>query len=131
MNAVTQRHRGTVLLRLPIRVESESNARGHWAAKHRRTAATRGPVALLARPQVSGLVGPWSVLMTRVAPRKLDDDNLRGALKAARDGVADALGVDDADDRVTWQYDQRRAEQGGEGWTQRGYGIEISITGAR
>lgn len=131
MNAVIRRHRDAVLLRLPIRLESESNKRGHWAGKARRTKGTREPVALAARPQVLTLPAPWTVLLTRVAPRKLDDDNLRGALKAARDGVADALGIDDADARVTWNYDQRRSEQGGEGWTLAGYGVEISIATRR
>jgi len=51
---------------------------------------------------------PCTVLMTRIAPRKLDDDNLRGAFKAVRDQVAAWLGVDDADPRVTWAYAQER-----------------------
>jgi len=46
------------------------------------------------------------VRLERVAPRALDDDNLRGALKAVRDAVAEALGIDDADPRVRWQYGQ-------------------------
>lgn len=46
--------------------------------------------------------------LTRIAPRELDGDNLQSSLKACRDGVADWLGVDDRDPRVTWSYAQRR-----------------------
>ena len=52
---------------------------------------------------------PCTVLLVRVAPSNgLDSDNLQGALKACRDGVAEWLGVDDRDPRVAWRYDQRR-----------------------
>ena len=47
-----------------------------------------------------------AVSLCRFGPKKLDDDNLRGALKAIRDGVSDALGIDDGDSRVRWEYDQ-------------------------
>lgn len=50
------------------------------------------------------------VTLTRIAPRRLDGDNLQGALKAVRDGVADWLGVVDAEHRssVVWRYEQER-----------------------
>ena len=51
-----------------------------------------------------------TVTLTRIAPRKLDCDNLRGALKAVRDGVADWLGVDDGSERITWKYAQERGK---------------------
>lgn len=64
---------------------------------------------------------PATVKLTRVAPSNgLDDDNLRGALKSVRDGIADALGVDDRDPRVTWEYDQRRGKP-------REYAVEVEI----
>jgi hypothetical protein len=47
--------------------------------------------------------------MHREGPRGFDDDNLLGAFKAIRDGVADQLGVDDRDPRIVWHYAQRRA----------------------
>jgi hypothetical protein len=62
-----------------------------------------------------------TVTMARVAPRELDDDNLRGALKAVRDGIADAFGVNDRDPRVTWVYGQRR------GSTPRTYAVQVDI----
>jgi hypothetical protein len=52
----------------------------------------------------------------------LDDDNLRGALKAVRDAVTDALGLrTDADERVQWHYAQARVGRGC-------YGIEVAVT---
>jgi hypothetical protein len=59
-------------------------------------------------------------MLVRIAPRALDDDNLRGALKAARDGVSDAMGVNDRDPRVTWLYGQRRGSTGQ-------YAVEVSV----
>lgn len=59
--------------------------------------------------------------MTRVAPSKgLDFDNLVSSAKACRDGIADALGVDDADARVTWHYAQRRGKP-------REYAVEVRV----
>ena len=46
-------------------------------------------------------------MLTRIAPRQLDGDNLQSAFKATRDGVADWLGIDDGDKRLDWQYRQR------------------------
>lgn len=51
------------------------------------------------------------VLLTRVSPRNLDDDNLAGALKAVRDGVADAFGINDRDPRVVWLVDWEQGKK--------------------
>lgn len=87
--------------------KSETNMRGHWSKTYRRRSTQRlaahQRMKLCHRPRL-----PASVLLTRVAPRKLDDDNLRGALKAVRDGVADWLGIDDGDERVSWEYAQEK-----------------------
>lgn len=56
---------------------------------------------------------PATVRFVRVAPAFLDDDNLRGAFKAIRDGLADAFGL--ASDRVPevrWRYGQAKAGRG-------------------
>lgn len=93
---------------IPVRTVSEANARGHWATHAKRAKTQRG----LARMMVArwGAVAlPVDVTLTRIAPRALDDDNLRGALKACRDGVTDALGLaNDRDPRVSWAYGQER-----------------------
>jgi hypothetical protein len=42
------------------------------------------------------------VLMVRQAPRLLDGDNAESACKNHRDGIADALGINDRDERCQW-----------------------------
>jgi len=63
-------------------------------------------------------VGPderISITLTRLTtyPPRMDSDNLAGSMKAVRDGIADALGIDDGDERLTWKYDQQRASEPG------------------
>lgn len=94
---------------VPVRLESVANKREHWAAKSRRTKVHRSTAywllrALAAKPPG----GRHAVLIVRVAPRQLDDDNLRSAAKALRDGVADWWGCDDRDPRIEWRYAQER-----------------------
>lgn len=48
------------------------------------------------------------ILMVRQAPRPLDGDNCAAALKAGRDGLADALGIDDRSSLVQWEVSQER-----------------------
>jgi hypothetical protein len=91
------------MIELPLRIDSVANKREHWATKARRTKQHR-----LAALAVAPHPLPCVVTMIRVAPRKLDGDNLQSGFKALRDGIADRLGVDDADPRVTWKYDQVR-----------------------
>jgi len=95
---------------LPIATKSLSNQRWHWAQRSRAAKAQRGPTSLVVRSAMAaepiGL--PCVVKLTRIAPRALDDDNLRGALKSVRDGVADAFGLDDRDPKLSWEYGQRK-----------------------
>ncbi len=97
----------TVELELPLRLVSSLNQREHWAAKARRAKQERETAAWLLAVHLAPSL-PCVVLLTRIAPRSLDDDNLRGAFKAVRDEVARWLGVDDADPRVRWAYAQTR-----------------------
>lgn len=119
--AIGHRH-GLVVVTLPIRTLSEPNVRSHWAEKAKRTASNRTVVALALRPHVRAMGLPVVVELTRLSSGTLDDDNLRGALKAVRDGVADALGLrDDSDEkRVSFDYRQRLVKRGT-------YGVEISV----
>jgi hypothetical protein len=113
------RRQGTersISIHLPIRTVSEPNQREHWSKKARRVKDQRCTTGLVVRAELrrsklsldDGLV----VTLCRVAPRTLDDDNLRGATKGLRDGVADALGINDRDPRVSWEYEQRRGHAG-------------------
>lgn len=123
---------------LPIRTLSESNARSHWSARARRTKMARACVALALTGRLRGLlarsgVGAVLVILTRYAPSSgLDGDNLQSSLKATRDGVADALGVDDGDVRIAWQYEQadgRKVPKDSalRASLVRGYGVRIQV----
>lgn len=103
---------GVLTFSLSLRTVSESNARGHWTERARRARDQRAVARMVCSARLRHLKPPLDVRLTRVAPRGLDDDNLRGALKAVRDGVADALGVDDGDARVRWGYSQARGAHG-------------------
>lgn len=77
------------------------NARVHWAVKATATKRARNTACLLALeagwkalPLPEGRLHLW---MDFYPPdkRRRDDDGLLAAMKAARDGIADALGIDD------------------------------------
>ena len=106
---------------LPLRTVSESNRREHWARKAGRVSLHRGTARLFARSYCADIGVPIIVQMARVAPRELDDDNLRGALKAIRDGIADAFGVKDNDPRIEWRYAQQRGKP-------KAYAVHVTIT---
>lgn len=95
-----------ISLVLPIQTVSEANCRDHWRAKAKRVKQQR----LIARALTPATPISCVVTLVRVSYRALDDDNLRSALKAVRDGVADKLGVNDRDPSVQWRYDQARGE---------------------
>ena len=57
--------------------------------------------------------------LTRLAPRRLDSDNLAGSCKHIRDGIADWFGVDDGDARYQWAYAQEKSKE---------YGVRVTIT---
>lgn len=103
--------------KLPVRLQSAANLREHWTTRHRRVKAER---ALGARLAVNAVPLPAIVILTRIAPRRLDDDNLRSAFKGVRDGIADKLGVADNDSRVRWEYSQARGRP-------REYGIHVRV----
>ena len=95
---------------LPLRTVSTLNVREHWSKRARRAAEHRSVAHMLVRHQLRGVLLPVRITLTRVAPRGLDGDNAQGALKSIRDGIADALGVDDRTPLVQWMYLQKRGE---------------------
>jgi hypothetical protein len=107
--AVTGSIRTAIEVSLPLRTRSTLNAREHWRKRAKRAQEERAVVRMrlaVVREWPPRL--PAVVTLTRVGPRALDGDNLQGALKAVRDGVADALGVDDGSEDVQWLYAQER-----------------------
>jgi hypothetical protein len=122
-----------VRLTIPLKTVNESNQRSlsHWP-RTKRTKRARGLVALLVPVQlrITGIRPPCVVTLTRISPGKTDDDGNISALKATRDGVADALGVDDGDPRVEWKYEQRKGSRK-DLTLAGGYGVEIRIDPAQ
>ncbi len=54
---------------------------------------------------------PATVVLTRIAPRGFDDDNLARSMKSTRDSVAKFLGVDDRHrDQVRYVYRQEKGK---------------------
>lgn len=107
---------------VPVRTVSEANAHQHWRERQRRAKEHRHTASWMARAALAkavSIVWPAKVTMTRVSPRELDDDNLAGALKHVRDGIADALGMNDRDPRIHWAVAQRQ-DSGG-------YSVEVTI----
>lgn len=61
----------------------------------------------------------YTITLLRIGKRKVDSDNLQAMGKGLRDGIADALGIDDGDERHQWVYEQDIAKR---------YEYRISIT---
>jgi len=93
--------------------ELSPNARVHWAVKNRAVKLYRDNCAWLTkaagvRVDWEGTVHAW---ITFFPPdrRRRDDDNAISAFKSGRDGVAQALGLDDKRFRIhPWLSDEVR-----------------------
>ncbi len=93
-----------------MKAPSTPNLREHWSARAKRAKKQKADTRLLC-PRWT--YGPLLVVrLTRVGPKELDSDNLQGALKAVRDGVASWLKVDDASPLVEWKYVQEKGKAG-------------------
>lgn len=97
-----------VTFNLPIKVISEANCRDHWAKKMKRVKTQRS-TAFWMCPKFSV---PCIVTLTRIGKRTLDSDNLAGAFKGVRDGIADRIGIDDGSPLIEWRYAQEKGEYG-------------------
>ena len=108
--AVPPRPNPQLAFTIPVRVDSETNGREHWAAKYARKQKQRQ--ALLSewmwRLHKSWyFAGPsYTVRLTRIGPKKLDTDNLAESFKAIRDLIANLLGIDDGSEVIKWEYEQ-------------------------
>jgi hypothetical protein len=93
----------------PARVESEMNRREHWTRRRKRFAEHKQAVAYSwPKPRYRDYGGRVVVTLTRIAPRRMDCDNLASGFKAIRDEIARTIGIDDGDPRVTWVYAQEK-----------------------
>jgi hypothetical protein len=106
-----------------IKTVSELNAREHHMARHRRRQKEKRAVGLVVSAHIRrhGIKVPCSVTLTRCAPSSgLDQDNLVSSMKSAIDAIAAALEVDDRDERITWDYRQRRGKP-------REYAVDVKV----
>ena len=103
---------------IPGKLESKLNLHGHWSKAHRTAKRQRENAHWAMIQKRNGVVESdlddiaLTVTITRLSPhyeqenKRLDNDNLAGACKAIRDGIADWLNVNDRDPRITWVYAQ-------------------------
>ena len=98
---------------IPMKLPSCANLREHWSARarrarnHRESGRWHTAVAIMGNP----LPARMRITLTRIAPRRLDSDNVASAFKGLRDGIADALGIDDGSPRLEWQYQQGKGAE--------------------
>lgn len=116
-----------VTVTLQLRVVNELNNLKHWRVvgrrrKHHRDCAGRAVAFAPGFARPASTDSRHVVTLTRIIGKRgrdLDrDDNLPASMKSIRDGVADAMEIDDGGNRVEWKYEQRR----GADW-----GVEIHI----
>lgn len=87
-----------VLLPWPPKVLSP-NARAHWGARSKAAKQYRFRCFLGAKAaRLTAPAGKVLLMLEFLPPnnRRRDDDNLLAAFKSGRDGLADALGIDDS-----------------------------------
>lgn len=96
---------------IPIRLPSLANGQGRvgWRKVARMKKDQRAAVALVLADRRTPPLPPLPaiVTITRVGPRRLDDDNLAAACKYVRDAVAAAYGEDDGGPLYEWRYAQQ------------------------
>lgn len=105
-------------LSLPIRTINTANRREHWAARAKRAKSHRHAAFYAVRQSSPTKRTRYTVTLTRIGKRRMDDDGLAISFKAVRDGIADALGIDDGSERIAWRYAQEIGKQ---------YGVRIVI----
>lgn len=101
--------------RIPdMKLSSKLNDRVHWRKRAKDAKTQRQAAFYTVKPYPL----PCMVTITRIGPATLDGDNLAGACKSIRDGIADRLGVDDRSPAVLYRYAQQKHGKGV-------YGVEI------
>jgi hypothetical protein len=103
---------------LNLHTKTRGNNRQHWRVDWQRTKTEREAAKWAVLAEKDRPPFPVKVTLVRCGPRKLDRHNIPSALKAVVDGIADAYGVDDGDDRWGFVFEQRKQSL---------YGVEIRI----
>lgn len=99
----------TVTLPFPTKVLWPNGRPGHWAVKSRAAKQARRTSWALALEAMGGRLPLWKAVRLEwtIHPKtahQIDDDAPPAALKAYRDGIADALGIDDANFTATYSF---------------------------
>lgn len=109
------------MIEFPLKIESTLNKREHWSARSKRAKFQRAEAHIYCKYKAFPPRLPCVVTLVRIAPRSLDTDNLAGGFKSVRDGIADWLGINDNDPRVTWLYAQERGAP-------KQYAVRVEVT---
>lgn len=109
-------------LSLPLRTYNTANCRWHWAKKAKYAKDCRQAAFFLAKQHgiSQAPVGAFVVRLVRIGKKRMDSDGLAISFKGIRDGLAQAMGIDDGDLRIDWQYSQEIGKN---------YGVKITIEG--
>ena len=103
---------------LPVHTKTPGNTRRHWRIESKEARLQRDAACLLVKCCKDKPPFPVKVTLTRCSPRSLDRQNMGGAMKHVIDGIADAYGVDDGDEKWEFVFCQKRQSL---------YGVEITI----
>ncbi len=105
-----------------VSVISEMNVMGHWSKRHKRCLIHDRVIRTywIAKRyhETVQCNKPYVIILTRIATRRLDHDNLPPAFKGVTDTVADLLipgkrrGMADGNKSLTWIYDQVKGPKG-------------------
>jgi hypothetical protein len=92
-----------------LRTTTPGNNRKHWTAEARKAKEQRTMVCNRFRYGKPLPPFPVRVVMTRYSTRRLDPQNMPGAMKHVIDGVADAYQINDNDMRWVFEYKQEKS----------------------
>jgi hypothetical protein len=112
-----------------MRTGTGQNERGHWATINKRNQKEKKLIIEILNRNLgksqADIQSAQKIIikLTRYSPKAklqplhgeyqaVDDDNLRGGLKAIRDGIAIWLRRDDGDDSLFWEYYQAKGHHG-------------------
>lgn len=92
-----------------LKTVSEANDRSHWTVKNKRKQEQQQMVAATVQNVLRGrrVEFPCTVKLTRIGPKRMDDDNWARSAKGVRDIIALKLGCDDGDEsKIRFEYAQ-------------------------
>lgn len=99
-----------------LQTVSEANSSQHWSVKYFRHRDQKKAIQWLFLVEKPVITLPCKVILTRIASRFLDSDNLQSAFKYIRDQIAEQIILDkrpnDNDPRINWIYKQEKVKRG-------------------